>query len=471
MKKTLLSILSLVGFTLLGFTQTVPNGDFENWQNRNYHNIPTYDFPFVHTNTYAGGPIGGEATITKVGGVENDSLAIRLETNADTTNGILLLGQVDQNDSIYGGFAFNEIVDQLKLVTNFDIKLGDTANVFVIFTTNTLSYSVTEYQLTGSQQNYDTLTIDLDVSTQIAVPTKCIIALFSSNTEDSLVKPGSYIEIDDMWFMDNNLKKKRFNIPNGSFEEWDEVSFLEPTGWETSNLFSDSVNVTQTSGLNPAVQLISQPLAFGDTNGLLFSGLITGEGVAKPGFALKNVPTKISIDYQYTPASSTDTAVVYLGFSYYDFQKNERKSSGLGRVKLEENSTMETIDIPFYITGPVDSIAVTIASSIDEESKGHMPQVGSKLIVDNLTIETVTETYDLLKPSASLIYPNPATNRISISDNNVKEVIVLNNMGQAVLSSEVSNQSLELDLESGAYIIQLLNQNQELIKIEKVIIQ
>lgn len=325
-------------------------------------------------------------------------------------------------------------------------------------------------QITGVPSNFTLITSSLTKALPIT-PDTCVIAIFSSHTEDSLIVPGSVIEVDDIWF--NRVSDSaRVDIPNSSFEDWSQVTFHEPNGWNTSNLYSlDSNNVAKaTNSLDnsSAVELVSKPLVFGDTNGILFLGLIDENGVEEPGFSVTS-PTKITIDYQYTP-QGPDTAVVYLSFSKYNPITKSRVSTGVARAKLVANTTMTTIDIPFAISGPVDSVAVTIASSIDEKNKGHQPQIGSRLVVDNLRIETVTGSFDLLKSTSSLIYPNPAVNQISITDQNVTNVIIINNLGQPVLSKDVTNQSVDINLETGSYIIQLLNKEQQLIKIEKLII-
>lgn len=94
MKKTILLSLSLLAISVIGFTQYVPNGDFENWEDRFYYEIPAYNFSIVHTNVYSGGFDGRTPNITKVKGEDPKNTAVRLETTADSTNGILLLGQI-----------------------------------------------------------------------------------------------------------------------------------------------------------------------------------------------------------------------------------------------------------------------------------------------------------------------------------------------------------------------------------------
>ncbi len=86
---------------------------------------------------------------------------------------------------------------------------------------------------------------------------------------------------------------------------------------------------------------------------------------------------------------------------------------------------------------------------------------GGQAAEDRWGIYLGTEDYFL---NTTKIYPNPATNSITIqSENNIKNIKVYNNLGQLVLTNNSSNKIDISPLEHGIYFVKIISDNNQII--------
>src|ERR1700741_5233135 len=132
MKKILLTFFATVS-TSLAFSQSIPNGNFENWNTKSFED-PLY-WACSNDETHGNGYVANNAE--KTTDAKSGSFAIKLTT---VTNGVDPAGGyfADGNPGVppQGGMPYNQMPTGIKLWHKYNIMPGDTGLILVQFKKN-----------------------------------------------------------------------------------------------------------------------------------------------------------------------------------------------------------------------------------------------------------------------------------------------------------------------------------------------
>lgn len=249
------------------------------------------------------------------------------------------------------------------------------------------------------------------------------------------------------------------SLPNNDMEEWDNVIIYEqPQNWNTPNPYTallGIISVTKSDDAfsgNYSAKLETKELLGGQ---IVIPGVITLADFAiniadssfsiNGGYFLQQNVYKLTGRYKYSGVEGDRASILMYNF------KNTSESGfdtiGVGVKFLNDTDEWQpfTVMMQYLNYSVPDTFNVIIASSSLDGAK-----VGSTLWVDSLTIYTNTGIIDLWSPKKSLkVYPNPATDMISFSMNEIKTASTLtiyDNFGRKIADNGFTNTSLKIDI-------------------------
>jgi hypothetical protein len=265
-------------------------------------------------------------------------------------------------------------------------------------------------------------------------------------------------------------------IQNGGLEQWDDKSggfggtfpYRDPVGWTTTNAASMLMSVavvereeTDVHEGTYAAKLTSKNIpGYGVLPGAI--GIVKLNIIARtllPGAAYTERPEVFSGYYKYTPALATDDAFqAMVHLTKWNSGTNTRDTIGsavfaspntvASYTKFEETIVYKSTESP-------DSITIFITSSMDLENAKN----GSIALVDDIRLESTTTgtTKVAALNEAVLLYPNPATHQLYLSELPVNYAFqVLNAAGHVVLEGTTTANPYLLNtsaLPAGLYYI------------------
>jgi hypothetical protein len=217
-------------------------------------------------------------------------------------------------------------------------------------------------------------------------------------------------------------------VPNGSMERWSTVGGYEnPDKWNTSNgsLGTTVVNVTKSTVFQDsafAARLEAKTVLAGGffstpVPGVITTGSISGVTITG-GQPYSQKPLKLTGYYQYTP-TGTDTASMEVLLTRWNTTSKARETVASGIYF--SNATLTTYT-PFTvnlvynksITAAPDTQLIIISTSKNRQKAVS----GSFMFVDHMAWSgIVTGTYEINNVSFNRIYPNPANNEVTITNN------------------------------------------------------
>lgn len=284
--------------------------------------------------------------------------------------------------------------------------------------------------------------------------------------------------------------------PNGSFENWSGDP-LNPDDWYTLNIITSdypTFGTTRTTDAYDgtyALKLVSgrvdaTPMGFPmiDTTAMAGIGIITAQG-PQNGIPYTDRPNKLTFYYKYTPGTYpsgvVDTAQVVVTFRPQD----SNTTIGRGTIKFYGNAvtqyTFAEIPITWWSESTPNSLEIDITSSVTGFSTcdicHYANQIGSELIIDKLAFEFSSNIENNIKDSdIKIIYPNPATDIITLNINNINNdeltINIYNVIGSLVKSEILKQNKSQIyigDLNNGSYIVEV--KSKEYTEKQKLIIQ
>jgi hypothetical protein len=463
----LLQILFVLNVSTM-FAQTIINNGFESWSNNFiYENPAIYETSNFHIYNS-----GGELNAMKTTDAQEGDFALQLTTKEApeiNVNGMAFIGYPGE-DKIFGGIPFNKKPNQIKVWVKYDIKPLDTANIIVIFKTSTAFNGYARAQLTGTQEDYQEITIFTQWFLPYTIlPDTMAVVLTSSNINtDADLQPGSTITIDNIRFGDITD-----DFPNGSFEEWEDTYITEPDSWITSNAFtsnSTGASVMQSEDSyegESAAEIITQKTIWGDLVAFI-ANCYVGKDDVYGGIPVDQNPIKVKGFYKYNGVDS-DSALFFARLSHYNEDTQEREI--LEEVYLPLGNTDEYLpfEIPFtYATTPdADTLSLVFSSSnynLEEEVR-----LGSSLLLDSVFVQYFPNVVDESLVEKNIISPNPAYEQLRFNLANFfhskNEIRIYNASGKLVKKMQTSpatmSQSVDVsDLSAGLYFYELSSGDQ-----------
>jgi hypothetical protein len=301
----------------------------------------------------------------------------------DTIPGAVFVG-FPSGSTLNGGVPFTARPDSLVGYARYSIQPNDTANIIVLFKSNTIPAGFGKVSFHGNQSGFVRFSVPI-VWVLPQNPDTLGAFIISSNTDYPAV-PGSTIELDELNFVGSSTAA----FPNGDFESWTPTQSLEPDGWNTINFLNITATpcVTQSTDAidgNYSARIETVITPYGDTLGFMTNGDISSP-LLQGGMPVSQNPMMISGFYKYNPVGP-DTALVGSIVTKYDnvFGVSVRLDSSL--VKLTATNTWTPFSLNFSYNGfpIVDTLNLSIASSNIEEN-GNYLGVGSALLIDKLEV-------------------------------------------------------------------------------------
>jgi hypothetical protein len=393
MKK--LSVLPMFLCAAAMSAQTVPNGNFEAWDEI------VYAFPDDWNNSNAESvPQLGLITASEVPGFSGS--AIRIETVGGSVG--IAMGFVSNTFSDplagEGGQAYSQQPEAFGGYYRYNLPGLDTALVLLIFKKDGAVVSTDLFKIrneSGVQSDFIPFSFPLSLN---EVPDSVIVAAASSNgiTEEG-IEVGSWLELDELHFTGAGITQE---IINGDFEDWTDQYYYNPDEWERFGAQIERVGDAYDG------QYALYLRSYGDGDEAYPSGVTTGRVLdmqivgGQPYTAMQDTLTGY---YKYLTPSIIDRGLVSV------YLTNDMTPAGSAYIQLAPASEYTYFEIPFLAFSQPDTLRVDIMSSswpFENASEE------SELIVDRIQLKSEPlRTTERILPHWKL-YPNPASHFITL---------------------------------------------------------
>ena len=454
--KTLYFITALMLSSLTFGQSTVSNAGFENWT----ATVVKDSVEFWTTSTTDFLQSGANINNTyRVTGAQDGTYAMHMETQlwtdgmvTDTVFGYILK---DKADNDFTGYPYTDTINSVSGYYKCGVAAGDTALCIVELSKNHIVYSTAIYKFVGSQTTWTQFTLTLP-NGDTDQPDSVFIGFVSSDPfTPGAATPGSWLEIDNVSFdFTTGSMTAPTAIPNHSFENNVVTTLDTPNDWWSFNAIQ--YNFYQESYVNKSTDAASglyalevKMTASNDSTGVIpivsNGSLNLGTGNLQGGDLFWAQPDSLVGKFKYAPMGA-DTAFALL----------EMWNATSGVIIYEVNAFIgltaayQEFSIPLTFTEAPDSMRLTFFAG---------DSVGSTLLIDDLQfmggdvgIEKITDhKFDL--------YPNPASDFVSIQYNSGDFIKVFDISGKSVFEDSLDQSGfLELttaDWKAGIYLVNI----------------
>ena len=375
----------------------IPNYDFEIWDST------SIDFPDNWTQAMG--------MISKYSPACSGDYAIRIQNTPDAFMGLVTLGLLE-NGFRGTGVPFNARPDTLVGCFNYNIDFTDTSWVGLLLTKNGNPISQNIFGIAGnSGGNFVEKKFPIKYESS-EIPDSLILIISSSNFNQNIHSPNSWIIVDNIRFTGTSL-----NIPNNNFEQWHTEKGLDLTGWYYQNRGMIPIDTTGTKPVIRTTDAASNKYAvevktFFEKGSPISGSLWNGsEKIGK--FPVYMRHQSLTGFYKFFPQNG-DTMLVSISMYKNGLQ------IGLGNF-LQKNTITSyapfIVDISYYSPDIPDSASITI------QSYNWYPPLGnSVLYVDNLNFDGFfTGIKEIPSPYPENfefnIHPNPFNDQAIITFN------------------------------------------------------
>lgn len=454
MKKTLLIISSLI-FSIAVNAQWAT---FENWTSNNILELDDYESS-VNDN----GLEGANATY-RVADPVTGTYSIKLETvlssYGDTIFGYFLSGDPD-TQAPGQAITLTGSVDSLVGWYKYNILAGDSAVILCATTKlSNPSGGVTAY-VKGTQTTWKRFAYPLNAI--LGADSMLLAAATGNPLNDFKGKPGSWIQFDDLQIKGAS---GTMNVLNYSFENWSPISWDEPNGWNTTNLYAIGESVmpvfktTNSYAGTYAVQLNTILSMRGDTiPGAITNGTFGNNG-PQGGVPFVGTPVGVECYYNYYPTNN-DTGIIN-----FEFRQGGNVVANAGNqfTTTVGSWTLWSSTLPAITP---DTVLITLWA-------GNNPN--SVFRVDNINISYPVGIAEGLTVEKLVAYPNPVVDQLKIkfnieNDNNVS-IRLIDAQGKELTARNLGNLSSGTyretfntsNFSSGIYFIEFLLDNKKIIE-------
>jgi len=460
MNKFYLSILA--AFTLTtSFAQfgEIENGDFESWTN-----TPLYDTTtqWVCSNSASQGFFGVPTTYQSTDasdGMYSARLTVEeIGSGPDTTFGFVLHG--DPNFTF--GLPYTDAFDNISV--DYKSNMGSEDTLYMVLAKFMGGIPISQDVIPVGNGSQATFT-EVNMSVSNVAQQEIFIGFVMGNPFAGInATPGAEAWVDNVRLYNGTTLAS--NLPDHSFESWDNISTDVADSWYTTGeLFAGTAleNVTQTTDANNgsfAMRLETvddggQPLA-----GFASIGMIDLSNAVDPFEAIpyEAMPTTFSGAFKFIPNGS-DAAAINITW----FQAGT--PVGTHTEQLLDQATYTTFSSPLTITGTPDSMQLIIYS-------GDNP--GSVLFVDDLSLSGGNVGISTVETTDYTIYPNPASTELNIlvNDGTVNDYALVAIDGSVIAKGSIVNNGSTINLngvQEGTYFLQLNASSGQ--AVEKIVIR
>ncbi|HEX7413630.1 MAG TPA: T9SS type A sorting domain-containing protein [Bacteroidia bacterium] len=373
MKKQLLSVFSLL-MVSVAFSQTIPNGGFENWTTTSYEE-PAY---YMTSNSNNNNGVVNPGNAIKTTDAYHGTYAIRLTTiqsGVDTVMAFFSNGDPGKNPP-QGGIPYSHKPTGMRLYYKSNIIGTDTAIILVEFKKAGVSIGSYFYKISATHSSYTLFNPTFSPALTVT-PDSIVIAAASSNAFTKRGNPGNMLQIDSVSF--TGVTAQPANL-NGDFELWQLKTNTMANGWATNygNQTTDKYTGTYALELQTSAP---GPMSGGGgiQSGQATTGKWSNSGPNQGGLPYTQQIDTLVFYYKYLPADPNDSASVYVNFKYNGIQ-----FQNMGTFLLQA-STYTKVMIPFDLT---HSCCTPDTAIIGMSSSRRWPAptsyIGSDLKIDNM---------------------------------------------------------------------------------------
>lgn len=268
-------------------------------------------------------------------------------------------------------------------------------------------------------------------------------------------------------------------IPNAGFETWtNSFIYEEPTGWATLNpgiALGVPTTVTKSTSAHSgtyAAKLKTVGADFDGDNvvdtipGIAFLGTLdiisqtTNEGIPFSG-----MPDTLAAWTKYNSPSANDQFLIIATLTKWNAALGMREDIASATIFSGSNTsvyTRQTAEFTYFSTDTPDTLSLMILSSA-----GQVPAINAELFVDDISF-IYNNTSNLNESSISTwnVFPNPATDNITINATSEGEILLTDALGKTIETISVTPNNPTLvtvaHLSNGLYYLQ---QGDQLVKV------
>jgi hypothetical protein len=396
MKKILLLLISLCSLLqLTSYGQLIPNGGFETWENR---------FLFLKPSGWISDSDSKSAPLTVIR--SSDALAgnwsVKLnsileeakhpEDEDEVRFGYAVFGE-DPEEEMPVATPWENTVDSIHFSVKYDIAAGDGALVWIqVKSQGSVVFEMIDFLTGHTSGNWINIKLAMDEGNPVNADS--VLVGFTSSVPEGFPggevftpKEGSWIIIDEVYFtLGSASEQVTIPIPNGGFENWEDVEAFEPAGWTSynSSLAAQGIqNVTQsepehTFAGNHSARLETKEF-YSETREAMLS---LGNGLWDEG-GIPFTARPVFFSYAYKHVAVDPEAYGWISLQF----KKDGMEFDLGGtfIQLPPNPEFKryvTTDIFWQTEGNPDYLYLQVSSS---------NELGSLLYVDELDFPTGRE--------------------------------------------------------------------------------
>jgi len=457
MRKIISSFFILFAITN-SIAQQVPNRSFEDWNIDHFDDLLYY---FDSSNE-------GSHAIFKMTDAYEGNYSVKLQTHSTSTDTIPGFFINFDPESFTGGFPYTSHVDSVTFRYKANLIAQDSAIFLALFKNNqsVIGGKIIKIAADRNTNTWTRYSFPTDMPSNIQ-PDTLMLGVASSNAIDEIgMEPGSWIQIDDIQFIDNSGGTPN-SIPNQGFEQWQDLDVEKPQDWFTSLEWDISTTplsiekITNVTDGNYAVKFENVITNSQDIiQGFMTNGVLDDNWPPTGGMVLNQTPLSVSYDI-LTNRVMNDECIIDLYFYnngtliYQDARSYSSNTVGYYH---------EVINIPSGIV--TDALVMTFWN-------GEQP--GSTMYIDNIVLEYTTGIDEYLEVLELQAFPVPTNDYLNFKLNVFKDANFLFNIydlnGRQLLSKKLKLNSGETqfkidisNLSSGTYIYKFITPKGQIAK-------
>jgi hypothetical protein len=456
-------LLFLLVLTTLVQAQSIPNAGFENWTECPSAADP---IPFQTSNLisyFLSGALNVEQSTNAHGG---NYAAYAHADPSEQTQGFLTLGQ-DFNSGEITPLPFTGTPDSISFWAQHTISDFDYGTVIFTLYEDMMEVGFGAVTFNGNTSGYTYYSAPISYD-KGAAPNGITLSITSG--DDASLNGELYI--DDIHLIYNTGTGD--DIPGGDFENWNITSGQCLDNWSTTNIYTTpylSVEQGEPHSGNHSVRITNQPNFFGEGPfGYVILGNPELDFCSDESLIMSQgqVVTTVTGFYKYTAGNPSEMATTYLYYSTVnDMGDCDSTYEQYNYWPAVADWTPFTIVVPNAIVAEwianqqaPDYLSIGFVSTMVSNESEPNGDLGSVLLVDDINVEYTTVGLNDVASKTVSVYPNPASNRLTIQwpSTSQKQVEIVDAFGKIALATSANGNNITLDtssLSNGVYTLRM----------------
>ncbi len=392
----------------------------------------------------------------------NGTLAVTLEGDADEPVGAMVLGNLF-GGQISGGIPIASTPDSIVGHFNYEITPGTQGIVLLILKKDGGLLNSEYFPITGSSGgSFERLAFAVAYA-GIEAPDTMLLAVGNNQYEETaILSPDNVVRVDDLQI----ISTPSVNIPNGDFENWEDMEATHPANWYSSDMeerpmLNNTVFRTEEAQHGSYALTLRNRLNYNESGSLYTSNANYDK---RTKFPVVGRHTTFNGYYKYEMLGDLDTVDISV-----QLYLNSVVVGG-GSVRIGTTTPLYTpFEIELWYNPPTvvpDSAGIQIRMGNDS-----LPGP-SVLYLDNFSFDGFIVPYEPLitaieevstEPSDFIVYPNPTDGMVwiaSASGAPISRVEVYDLSGALVKQGIFNAGNARIDMNhhpAGIYLLQIFS--------------